>query len=82
MVAGHFPDYVQRALTIYENQLKDKLENTHCNEYVAIEADSGDYYVAKTHSEVVAAARKAHPDRLSLVLRIGHQGTFHIGSGI
>jgi hypothetical protein len=62
----------ERAEQYYKERLKDKLEATHRESYVAIEVDSGDYFVAATDREAVAAARLAHPDKYPHLIHIGH----------
>ena len=49
------------------------------NKFVAIEPESGEHFVADSFSLAVANARKAHPDRLSFVVRVGHKAAIHIG---
>ena len=68
-----------RATALYEGSLKAMLEPSHRDEFIAIEPDSGDYYLGPTLTEAVTAARAAHPNRLSFVMRIGHRAALHIG---
>jgi hypothetical protein len=70
----------QQGEAIYQRQLKGQLEQSHCDEFVAIEPTSGDYYLGRTLSEAIGAARKAHPDRLVHAVRIGHEAAIHLGS--
>ena len=70
----------QQGEAIYQRNLKDQLERSHRDEFVAIEPISGDYYLGRTFGEAVAAARAAHPDRLTHVIRIGHAAALHMGS--
>jgi hypothetical protein len=72
-------EFAERAERIYEQRLKVTLEREHLGEFLAIEPESGDYYLGRTLSEAVAAAREAHPDRLSYVLRVGHYPAVQIG---
>ena len=72
-------DIVQHAERIYEERLRAKLEKSHPNAFVAIEPVSGDYFLGETLSEAGIAARKAHPDRLSFIMRVGHRTAVHIG---
>ena len=72
-------DLADRAEAIYATRLKDFLEQNHRHEFVAIEPISGDYFVGKTASEAANAADEAHPDRLTHVLRIGHEVAVEIG---
>ena len=50
--------------------------------FVAIEPESGDYFLGKTHSEAMKAARRAHPDRLCHAMRVGHKAALHFGMHI
>jgi hypothetical protein len=79
MISDKTADVAQRATLLYEQQLKDRLEQTHRHEFVAIEPDSGDYFFGKTLSEAIQASRKAHPDRLAFALRVGHAAAVHLG---
>jgi hypothetical protein len=68
-----------RASTIYEQKLKGRLESTNRDDFVAIEPESGDFFLGKTLSEAIQAARAAHPARLPFALRVGHKSTVEIG---
>jgi hypothetical protein len=77
-----FPDsreLVRRAELIYEQSLKQTLEATHRDYFVAIEPDSGDHFLGPTLSDASAAARTAYPDRRTYVLRVGHPVAVDIG---
>ena len=73
-------DLVRRGQEIYDQRLKALLEPAHVNEFLAIEPESGRYFLGKTLSQAINAAREAYPDRLSYALRIGHRAAIHIGS--
>lgn len=47
------------------------LEPTHRGEAVAIEVDSGEYFLGKTGLEATEKAREKFPDKLFYVARIG-----------
>ncbi len=70
----------QRAEAIYLGRLKSQLEVSQNDKFVAIEPVSGDYYLGETLSEAIAAARRAHPDRLAHVVRIGHKAGVQLGA--
>lgn len=70
----------EKAKTIYEQRLRAELESSHPDQFVAIEPDSGDFFVGSTYSESVMAARAAHPDRIAFVIRVGHEAAIHIGA--
>ena len=79
MVSEQTADVARRAKQLYEETLRQKLEATNKNDFVAIEPDSGDYFFGKTLSEAIQAARAAHPDRLSFAMRVGHEAAVQIG---
>jgi hypothetical protein len=69
-----------RARAIYQEQLKNRLESTNPDDFVAIEPESGDFFVGKTLSEAIQAARAAHPAHLPFALRVGHASTVEMGA--
>jgi hypothetical protein len=75
-------DIALRAEAIYQSQLKDRLERTHPSAFVAIEPDSGDYFLGQTLSEAISSARQAHPNRLCHALRVGHKTAIHFGTSL
>ena len=79
MISEQSRDIVRRGKEIYETRLRATLETSHPNKFLAIEPDSGDYFFGETFSEAIQAAQKAHPDRISYTLRIGHPAALHIG---
>ena len=79
MVSQKTEDVVRRATQFYEEKLREKLEVTNMNDFVAIEPDSGQYFFGKTLSEAIQAARGAYPDRLAFAMRVGHSAAVHIG---
>lgn len=72
-------EVADRAQAIYAARLKSKLESTNPDDFVAIEPDSGEYFLGKTLSEAIQAARAVYPQRLSFALRVGHQATVELG---
>jgi hypothetical protein len=70
--------FAQRAEEIYYSRLRQVLEPDHCEEFVAIEPESGDCFLGSTLSEAAAVARRSHPGRLTHIMRIGHKAALHI----
>ncbi len=64
---------------IYEARLRAQLEQTHPQAFVAIEPESGDYFLGKTLTDAMSAARKAHPQHKAYAVRVGHQCAIEIG---
>lgn len=79
MVSKKTEDVVRRATQLYEEKLRENLEKTNMNDFVAIEPDSGEYFFGKTLSEAIQASRSAHPDRLAFAMRVGHSAAVQIG---
>ncbi len=82
MISPQSQDVATRAKLLYEEKLRDQLEREHRNQFVAIEPDSGDYFLGETYGEAVRAARQAHPNQISFVLRVGHDAAIHLGGGV
>ena len=72
-------DVANRARELYAKRLQAFLEVQHDGQFVAIEPDSGDHFVAATMREAIDQARAAHPDRLPVVIRIGSSATIELG---
>jgi hypothetical protein len=80
MLTEHESNVARRGQKIYDQRLKAELELKHPNAYVAIEPDSGDYFVGSSIAEADDAAQEKYPGRLTYVLRIGHEVVFHMGA--
>lgn len=78
MISEETKSVIDRAKRRYE-QIREELESEHRNRFVAIEPESGDYFLGDSFDGAVKAARIEHPTRLSHTIRIGHQAAFHIG---
>lgn len=79
MVSAETKSVIDRAKRIYASQLQSDLESRHMNRFVAIEPESGEYFLGDTFDEAVRSARTKYPSRLSHTIRIGHRAAFHIG---
>ncbi len=67
------------AKEVYELELRDRLESTHRDKFVAIEPVSKAFFLGDSFIAAAMAAKDAFPGRKSFVLRIGHDAAFHIG---
>jgi hypothetical protein len=79
MISSQSTLIAERAKAIYRQGLQGELEVTHPGDYVAIEPESGEHFLANSFGGAVAAARAAHPKRVSFVIRIGHPAAIHLG---
>ena len=79
MVSEQSLSVAEKAKRIYADQLQSELEAKHRDRFVAIEPESGEHFVADSFRQAVADARRAFPDRISFVIRVGHDAALHIG---
>jgi hypothetical protein len=79
MVSDETKAVIAHAKEIYARRLQSHLESQHMDRFVAIEPESGEYFLGDTFDEAVKSARIKYPGRLSHTIRIGHPAAFHIG---
>jgi len=79
MTESNLADFVSRAEEIYRTRLSAILEPDHTDEFVAIEPESGDYFLGHTLNHAAQSARKAYPNRPTHAMRIGHEAALHFG---
>jgi hypothetical protein len=65
-------ELVEGGQRFYDEHLRDSLEPEHAGRYVAIEPDSGRYFLADTGTEALLEARRALPESLFYLARVGH----------
>lgn len=82
MTGPEVDEFVRRAEEVYANRLREILEPEHVDEFVAIEPESGDYFLGSTLSEATQAARESWPDRPTHAMRVGHRAALHFGMHI
>jgi hypothetical protein len=68
----------EQAKRLYDLRLKAELEAKHRDQFVAIEPESGSYFLGDEFIDAAMAAKNAYPDRKSFVIRVGHETAFHI----
>ena len=62
--------------------IKEKLEPMLNNKFVAIEVDSGDYFIGNDAIEATNKAREKYPSSVFFLVRIGHLAAFKTRRGI
>ena len=67
-----------RAKAIYREK-QSLFESEHQGQFVSIEPDSGDTFLADSFDGAVAKAVARYPDRISHTIHIGREAVFHIG---
>ena len=71
--------FTKAATRIYEEKLKQRLEEQHPGEVIALEPESGDYVLGKTLAEVDRACHERFGGRPVHVFRIGGGGAVQVG---
>ncbi|MDA0835173.1 MAG: hypothetical protein O2955_01535 [Planctomycetota bacterium] len=73
-------DIARRAKAIYESKWRKQLEDDHRDKYIAIEPDAGEFFLGDSFGEAVQNARRVYPDRITFVIRVGHEAAIHMGA--
>lgn len=72
-------DFAKRGQRFYDENLKEKLEPEQTGRYVAIEPDSGRYFLDDTGTRALVRGREEMPDGLFYLMRVGYQTADTIG---
>lgn len=68
------------AKAVYDSDYRDQMEAEHHGKFIAIEPESRRYFLSDTFIGAALEAKRQIPDRMSFVVRIGHDAAVHIGS--
>ena len=72
-------DLVERGQTTYRQCLASILEPSHIGEFVAVEPDSGQYFLGSTATAALVAAHAAMPNNLFYLTRVGRETAHTVG---
>lgn len=72
-------DLAERGQRLYDEHLKMQLEPEHKGRFVAVEPDSGKYFLGDTGTAALVAASTALPEKKFYLLRIGYAVTHRVG---
>lgn len=72
-------DLVERGQTTYRQRLAPILEPLHVGEFIAVEPDSGRYFLGMTASAALVAAHAAMPNNLFYLTRVGQEIAHTVG---
>lgn len=68
-----------RGRKIYEELLKADLEPEHQGRFVAIEPETGRYFLGDNGAEALVAAHREMPGSQFYLKRVGHDTTYRLG---
>jgi len=80
MKNGYVLAFDRKAETIYRTKLKPKLEEKYKGRIVAIDVESGDYFVGRTVLEAIEKGRRKHPGKIFYDVRIGYPAVHSLRS--
>lgn len=72
-------ELVVKGQQVYDQRLKATLEPHYAGSFVAIEPDSGRYFLGDTGIAALRSARSEIPGKLFYLVRIGHRAAYNIG---
>lgn len=72
-------DVIARGKQIYDERLKGELEPEHTGRYVAVEPETGCYFLGDTSAEAVGAAHDAMPESHFYLARVGYDAAHSVG---
>jgi hypothetical protein len=70
---------IERGAEVYDEQLRALLEPKHTGKFVAVEAESGRYFLGDTDAEALMTAHEAMPESHFYLKRIGSDYTHKLG---
>jgi len=62
---------VAQGEALYQQRLKSQLDPTYHGQIVAIEVESGDYFIGKSVTEAARKAKEKHPEKVFYFVKIG-----------
>ena len=68
--------FAEKAEQIYNKRYKKEFEKLYKGKIVAIEPESGDYFIGDSKMEVAMKGKVKYPDRFFYFLRIGYKGVY------
>ncbi len=71
LISVNTQEIARKGEEIYQKELKEKLEKEYIGKFVAIEVESGEYFLGETQMEATTKARKKFPDKITYLVKIG-----------
>jgi hypothetical protein len=73
-------DLVESGQRLYDERLRELLEPSQTRRYVAIEPVSGEYFLGDTDTEALLEARRALPEAMFYLARVGYSAADTLSS--
>jgi hypothetical protein len=72
-------EIAERGQTLYDREIRDKLDASARGKFLALDIETGDYEVDADERLALKRARAKHPDAALYLLRIGHPAAYRLG---
>lgn len=72
----------EKAKRFYDEQLKAELEPRENGKFIAIEPDTGKFFLAKTAVEAIEEGRSALPGKMFFIARVGYPAAYRMGGRV
>lgn len=72
-------EIASRARTLYESDIRAKVEPENQGKYLAVDVETGKYEVGDDYAVLVQRLRARHPDPAIHVMRVGYPAAGRIG---
>ncbi len=72
-------EFVEKAKSLYEQVIQPKLSERENGHFIAVEPDSGDYFIGETGREAVEKAQSKYPEKVFYLARFGYQTAYSLG---
>lgn len=72
-------ELVERGQRFYDEHLRARLEPEHNGRFVAIDPTTENYFLADKAIDALLAGRKALPDTIFFLARVGHKAAHKLG---
>ncbi len=79
IAADERDELIERGQAVYDEHLKPLLEPEQRGRFVAIEPETGRYFLGDTGTEALVAARAAMPESLFYLTRVGQRTAHTVG---
>ena len=78
---GLTPEQIaEKGQKIYNEKLKTTLEASSQGKFVAIDVETGEYFISDTLIGALQEAKSKYPNKLFHTIKIGSEGVFKMGS--
>lgn len=75
-------ELARKAREIYHERLKSVLEASFYGQFVAIEIDSGDYFLGSSPLEAIKKGKQRYPNKVFHVMKVGFKAALILKKGV